>query len=566
MIKHRPVPASLDDPLYYLENMDILVAWVANHHADLLTEQERNRLAAFSGLATGPRALLTRMVMRTGELFRADKLRYPELPVPESEALRTLVQAGWLDPAPELSVDDLFRLFTLAELRPEFADWLQQQGHPKTLGKARMRELLAEPFNAPRALGAWLPGGGEASTVVRLQDMALFDRIRLMFFGNLRQSWSDFVMAELGHMRYERVSFDPASRGFQQRHEVDTYLCLHRLRERFDDGEAVADIWSAVPALPEDNPWLAARRSRLLLRLGQQAQRVGQVALALEIFSFAGPGEARVRRLRLLEREGEHRQALTLATQALEAPLDDAERQALARLVPRLQRRLGEPVPKPAAQAPPQSWSLSLPPQSLAASGSVELALRDHLARDEAPAFYVENHLFAGLFGLLCWDVIFAPLPGAFFHPFHRGPADLYRPDFVSRRRDRFDACLEALASGDYRERTRARWRDKQGLANPFVYWEVLDETLLELALHCIAPEHLAVLFERLLEDLKANRSGWPDLIQFFPDAGEGQPRYRLIEVKAPGDRLQDNQRRWLQHFQCHGIPVSVCHVRWSDG
>ncbi|HAC28697.1 MAG TPA: nuclease, partial [Marinobacter hydrocarbonoclasticus] len=168
----------------------ILVAWVANHHADLLTEQERNRLAAFSGLATGPRALLTRMVMRTGELFRADKLRYPELPVPESEALRTLVQAGWLDPAPELSVDDLFRLFTLAELRPEFADWLQQQGHPKTLGKARMRELLAEPFNAPRALGAWLPGGGEASTVVRLQDMALFDRIRLMFFGNLRQSWT----------------------------------------------------------------------------------------------------------------------------------------------------------------------------------------------------------------------------------------------------------------------------------------------------------------------------------------------------------------------------------------
>ncbi len=98
MIKHRPVPASLDDPLYYLENMDILVAWVANHHADLLTEQERNRLAAFSGLATGPpRALLTRMVMRTGELFRADKLRYPELPVPESEALRILVQAGcWI--------------------------------------------------------------------------------------------------------------------------------------------------------------------------------------------------------------------------------------------------------------------------------------------------------------------------------------------------------------------------------------------------------------------------------------------------------------------------------------
>ncbi|MFO8141772.1 MAG: VRR-NUC domain-containing protein, partial [Marinobacter sp.] len=87
MITHRPVPASLDNPLYYLENMDILVAWVADHHSDLLTGQERDRLAAYAGLNTGSRALLTRMVMRTGELFRADKLRYPELPVPEAEAL-----------------------------------------------------------------------------------------------------------------------------------------------------------------------------------------------------------------------------------------------------------------------------------------------------------------------------------------------------------------------------------------------------------------------------------------------------------------------------------------------
>ncbi|MAY71903.1 MAG: nuclease [Halomonas sp.] len=557
------LPADLrDDPLYYLRHFQFVLDWVMARHADLLAEPEQRFIMAFGELPESAQALLVRMVSRKGELFRTGRLVYAEVDDLE-QALSRLAAAELVELDPVLSLDDLLAQLRLSEARRVFAETVSACGLPASVSKSRLCEALDGQFT-PRRWSAWWPESDE--TLVRVSVMSVCDRLRLMFFGNLRQSWSDFVMAELGHMRYERVSFDPASRGFQQRHEVDTYLCLHRLRERFDDGEAVADIWSAVPALPEDNPWLAARRSRLLLRLGQQAQRVGQVALALEIFSFAGPGEARVRRLRLLEREGEHRQALTLATQALEAPLDDAERQALARLVPRLQRRLGEPVPKPAAQAPPQSWSLSLPPQSLAASGSVELALRDHLARDEAPAFYVENHLFAGLFGLLCWDVIFAPLPGAFFHPFHRGPADLYRPDFVSRRRDRFDACLEALASGDYRERTRARWRDKQGLANPFVYWEVLDETLLELALHCIAPEHLAVLFERLLEDLKANRSGWPDLIQFFPDAGEGQPRYRLIEVKAPGDRLQDNQRRWLQHFQCHGIPVSVCHVRWSDG
>src|SRR5690554_6151661 len=167
----RPKTANLEDPLYYLSNMDTIVSWVADHHADLLTEREQTRLAAFANLATGPRALLTRMVMRTGEHFRADKLRYPELPVPEAEALKLLEQDSWLDNSPELSLDDLFRLFTLTELRPVFGGWLHQQGHPKTLGKAQMRELLAETFSEPRPLRDWLPDDDKAAQVVQLQDM-----------------------------------------------------------------------------------------------------------------------------------------------------------------------------------------------------------------------------------------------------------------------------------------------------------------------------------------------------------------------------------------------------------
>lgn len=156
MTDQRPAPASLENPLYYLKNMDILVAWVIDHHSDLLSKVEHKRLTAFTRLATGPRALLTRMVMRTGELFRADKLRYGELPVSEAAALKVLMRDGWLDENPSLSLDDLFRLFTLAELRPMFGLWLQQQGHPKTLAKAQMRKLLEDASSAPRPLQAWL--------------------------------------------------------------------------------------------------------------------------------------------------------------------------------------------------------------------------------------------------------------------------------------------------------------------------------------------------------------------------------------------------------------------------
>jgi hypothetical protein len=53
--------------------------------------------------------------------------------------------------------------------------------------------------------------------------------------------------------------------------------------------------------------------------------------------------------------------------------------------------------------------------------------------------------------------------------------------------------------------------------------------------------------------------------VRFWPGRTEAQGRYELVEVKAPGDKLQDNQIRWLGYCAEHGIPVRVCHVQWSD-
>ena len=557
----RPQTANLEDPLYYLSNMDTIVSWVADHHADLLTERERIRLAAFASLATGPRALLTRMVMRTGELFRADKLRYPELQVPEAEALRELVQDGWLDNKPDLSLEDLFRLYTLAELRPVFGPWLQAQGHPKSLGKAQMLELLAEPFGTPRPLPEWLPDDSAVSEVVQLQDMALFDRIRLMFFGNLRQSWTDFVLVELGVQQFEPVPFTPESRAFQQRAEVDCYLQMHECRERLDNGEPAADVWPDVPG-PVDNPWLTSRRDRLLLELGRQAERQGERELALRAWENSGHREARLKQLRLLERMKRFEQAWAIACQWQTAELSDAEAQGLARLLKRLAPKVGADKPEPVDNPPLQEFMLTLPKPE---AGSVEWAVLMHLGTDAAPVFYVENTLINALFGLLCWPVIFKPLPGAFFHPFHIGPADLTREDFVDRRQQAFEQRFRLLETGAYRRDILDTFQTKQGIANPFVFWQVLDEALLELALHCIPPGHLDALFRRLLNNIKEHRSGFPDLIRLVPEADDPEQRYEMIEVKGPGDRLQDHQVRWLQFFARQGIPASVCYVRWQD-
>ena len=67
------------------------------------------------------------------------------------------------------------------------------------------------------------------------------------------------------------------------------------------------------------------------------------------------------------------------------------------------------------------------------------------------------------------------------------------------------------------------------------------------------------------MADLRIHRSGFPDLIRFAPGHPEPDQRYEMIEVKGPGDRLQDHQIRWLHFFAGQGIAASVCYLRWQD-
>jgi len=136
----------------------------------------------------------------------------------------------------------------------------------------------------------------------------------------------------------------------------------------------------------------------------------------------------------------------------------------------------------------------------------------------------------------------------------------LFASNFASRRAPQIARCFAWLESARYRETIARHYHAKQAVQSPFVCWGLLSETLLSLALDCIAADHLRLYFTRLLQDLQMNRTGLPDLIQLMPAARS----YCLIEVKGPGDRLQDNQRRWLHFCVAHALPAQVCHVDWQ--
>ena len=150
----QPGTADLNNPLYYLENMETLLGWVQRHHGDLLTGDELDRLASFHSLSRPARALMTRMVMRTGDLFRSDKLNYPELGVPESQVLDELAGTDWLDTDPLLSLDELFRLFTLGELRPAARPLLEAAGISRPSYRCRLAGSARQASGSAQNHGA----------------------------------------------------------------------------------------------------------------------------------------------------------------------------------------------------------------------------------------------------------------------------------------------------------------------------------------------------------------------------------------------------------------------------
>ena len=395
-------PASLDDPLYYLKNLQAVVTWVMTHHHDLLDAEELTTLQQLLQLSIPAQALLARMIIRKGELFRSDKLKYDEIPS-SANALDELSKYGFINSNPLIAIEQIHKHCR----RDELLNLLIAAGSALPQSAKKSELLLAletlDLATSASPLHAWWP---EAPfSLVSLQCMSLFDRLRLMFFGNLHQDWSEFVLTELGRQVYEAVAFDPQFRAFGDRDDVNSYLALHQCQTALHEA---SDITAILPLLPErlSNPWLEYRRQRLGFQMAQHAERAGDIPLAIELYTGNVLNEAKVRLYRVLEKHSDDSLAVIHAIeQDLQSPLRLETQVHLQRILLRLSRKMGKPQPRPKRQ--------KLPVVELSLSNNdqrVEFAALDALtAEDQQEGFYTENWLFTGLLGLLLWPVLFEP-------------------------------------------------------------------------------------------------------------------------------------------------------------
>ena len=541
---------------YYLDNVLILFEHVTRVYADLLEPRQLEFLDSFAALSPDASKLCIRLLNRSHDWYRVSKLNYPEIESLDA-AVEELALRGFVEVNAEIDKPTLLSLFTMPELRslmPPEPGW-------EKLRREELEAVLLEQDDA------------EFFDVLKNSDNRLllchrdeYQICQMLFFGNLTQSMTDFILRDLGLNQFENYTIDPAHRPYRNTLEIRQHFLLYQLQTLFElsDGSDRAALNQLTSMIPDDiEPFAPAYRKSEQLRyeIARQLERIGKSSAAIELYRQCLLPPSRERIARIYDQRGQHQLALEHCVQIIEQPVDESEIQFACMFATRLIKRYGfakaESIEQHRITHLPDIVELELHQHE-----SVEIAVAEHYAAIDGAdsCHYVENSLFNAVLGLLLWEVVFTPLPGAFYNSFQHRPSDFYAHDFCARRSDLLAKIWLSINSNeDIWRIVSARWQQKQGLMNPFVNWQDISLEVIRLALERIDYLHWRAVFGRILRDLRNNRSGFPDLVHFPPAGG-----YRLIEVKGPGDSLQKNQQRWMQYFHQHGIPHQLARVTWQ--
>ena len=118
-----------------------------------------------------------------------------------------------------------------------------------------------------------------------LDNQQIIRTLLLLFFGNVYQDLTEFVLRDLGIFRYENYPIDAQHRIFKSRTELEQYLHLVDLREQLDaatDSEILIQLSEHLPlhcATEKLQRW----RAKLCNQLAYELESANEHELALQL-------------------------------------------------------------------------------------------------------------------------------------------------------------------------------------------------------------------------------------------------------------------------------------------
>lgn len=535
---------------YYVNNFHTLVSHVTSLYSDLLTNEEKLWYRAIGSSQEPAQRLYIRLLGRKGSIFRVSRLDYSDIEDLQLAAAE-LSKHGLVCCEPPISLAPLLAAFTKPELlklldlnelrslsRPKLVQYIEDSDESI---KARFTQLLQSQDH-------WICVDGHAHWML----------MQLCFFGNLYQDSSEFIVSQLGTLTYADYSIEPSARAFTSRAQIDAHWRYFECQAVYEtvSQQCANELYSFSLTVPDPisgDRTLLRRTDRLRITIARQLERLGHYENAMLLYEACTTPPARERRIRRLIKESSWDQAHKIAQSIVTNAYNEAELLVGQRLSIQCKKTLGIPFKKPTVFKP-VTTKLVLAHQGI----RVEEQARLFFAVN-GECFNTENTLVNGVLGLFIWDIVFHPVPGAFFNPFQRAPADFYQPEFYEQRQALFEERFKELSClQKFRSRIECSFNQHYGKQNPLVRWQGLTVELLELALERIPLSHWQAMFDRILLSTRDNTNGFPDLV-YFPDSGG----YEFIEIKGPGDTLQENQRRWMKYFAQHAIACRVVHISY---
>jgi hypothetical protein len=437
---------------YYLDYFLTMLNTVAKRYNDLLSSADRSFLKRIEQSSPQALRLLVRLYMRKGPYFIAHKLNYAEVDDPNA-ALSELASQQLIEFDPLVDAWELIEVLPVATSRELFIEGSEK------IKKTDMVTLWLDDETLPPA-SDW----GYSETIIAPCDYESLRRFQLLYFGNTRQTRTDFILENLGVAQYENYPLDSQNRFFTSPQDIDTYLEISHLNDEFyllnesKDWAKLNDFAIQCLSLIVSET-LKFRWHKLLNRVAYRLEQLNELDLSLQLFQTNSLPPSRERQVRILFKLEQYEQALVIINQIREAPKSESELTFHQRFINKLNKALNRPVEK----FPKPKWN----------ERRLEVYKQDSKVEEIAATTlgdceWLENTLPMAIFGLAMWPAVFADVPGVWHHPFQSKPTDLTDESFSTKRAEIISTLLSKNKT-QLRADIICLWQAKQGISNPFV-------------------------------------------------------------------------------------------------
>ncbi|UZR94906.1 VRR-NUC domain-containing protein [Chondrinema litorale] len=543
---------------YYHTYYHDLLAFIESKYQHLLSTAEKKFIVEFKKLDTDSQCLYLRLQNRKGKFFRFSKFSYPEIS-DIRKSLQILIKKGFSTVVDLEIYEEIAHVLNLYN-RGELVELAQFFEIPKA-GFSKLKKLELVNFLLKQIPLEELIACFQDDPVIVQKYAEEAQMIQFLYFGTTNLDMSQFVIRDLGNMRFEAINEELLSAGFETRKEAEDKLMLSLaykfLREVRQEGDG-EDFYNLISCWLENTPEISLAAQplydRLVLRSARFLEQQRLFDEALQIYEYTNKAPSRERRIRILHKRGEVEAALNLCNVIMDCPENADEKYFAKDFLTKLE---GKKFIKSTRRFQKQSDTITI---SSSWQYQVEMGVLDYyMTEKKMQGFFSENFLWRALFGLFFWDIIFDEAATGFHNPFQRSPDDLFTSDFLIGRKEAIEEKLSLLKNKKQLfEQLTNTYNEKYGMASPVISWFEDLLPMLQIFISKVDTMALREVLISMCENLRDNSRGFPDL--FIWDANT----YLFVEVKSPNDTLSAQQLHWLELFNEVGINAQLMNVQWK--